>query len=161
MSSAIVGIVLGIFFTYFLVKAWVIMVSFLFNPSGRKWQKIINWAKHPYNDWDSVNGIGTRLYGHSEEAIIGSDTSFITTSYLCFILIPLVPLHEYRVIFRNKHRILFGSKAKYSILNTFQIDSKKYPLFKIFITPLALISCTSLIALIPYILISAIYGWIV
>lgn len=166
MSAKIIGtifiIILWVYIIYSLIKLWVVMVNFIFSPRGEQWQKIKKWAQQEYEyDWYSVNGVGTRLYGQEEGAIVGDDFSFVTTSYSCFIFIPLVPLYEHRVIPRGEHKTFLGRKENYTVLNTFEIDRKKYPIFKMFITPLALIFCTALIVFGLYFSAISFYNWIV
>ena len=43
----------------------------------------------------SLNGCGTRYYGRRYEAPAGS---YVTTEWLCFVYIPLVPIASYRVL---------------------------------------------------------------
>lgn len=43
----------------------------------------------------NINGIGTAFYG---EADLAPDHSFITTEWIIFLLIPLVPLRSFRVV---------------------------------------------------------------
>ena len=53
----------------------------------------------------TINGIGTSLYGHSDEM----DGTYVATLCLCFFFIPLVPLGRYRVSsYDGKHYQFYG-----------------------------------------------------
>ena len=43
----------------------------------------------------SVNGFGTKYYGHRESA---EDGSYITTLWITALFVPIVPLRSYRVL---------------------------------------------------------------
>lgn len=58
----------------------------------------------------SINGIGTTLYGKKDKR---DDGSYVATQWFIFLYIPVIPLHSYRVkkISQSKHE-----NAKYEIL---------------------------------------------
>lgn len=43
----------------------------------------------------TLNGIGTKFYGHRDEA---SDGSYVTTEWFTFVYIPLIPMRSFRVL---------------------------------------------------------------
>ncbi len=55
----------------------------------------------------TLNGFGFKLYGSSDE---DSDGTYMTTHYLVFFFIPIVPLARYRV-FRDGNRYAFLGKG--------------------------------------------------
>ena len=53
----------------------------------------------------TINGIGTSLYGHSDEM----NGTYVATLCLCFLFIPLIPLGRYRVSsYDGKHYRFYG-----------------------------------------------------
>jgi hypothetical protein len=43
----------------------------------------------------TVNGIGTTYYGRRD---IGPDGSYVTTEWLVFVYVPVIPIRSYRVV---------------------------------------------------------------
>jgi len=43
----------------------------------------------------SINGIGTKYYGNRDKA---TDGSYVTTEFIAFIFVPIIPLRSFRVV---------------------------------------------------------------
>jgi len=70
----------------------------------------------------SFQGIGTTYYGQRDFA---SDGSFITTEWVVFAGIPLVPLRSLRVCYQGAKSIVFPiihSEEKYLVLSKMPVD---------------------------------------
>jgi len=72
----------------------------------------------------SFNGIGTTFYGKKE---LKNDSSYITTKWFIFLLLPIFPVGTFRVR-RNaddKARNILGMVSEYEIIEELTLDKKQ------------------------------------
>ena len=62
-----------------------------------------------------INGCGTGLYGRRDPA---ADGSYVTTSFLCFLFVPIIPLRSYRIILTRKEPWLPFGNFSYVVLES-------------------------------------------
>lgn len=72
-----------------------------------------------FNMASSINGIGTTFYG---QAAFEPDGSFVTTKWIIFAYLPIIPTASMRVRYAGEDKGFFSSSTSYEVIMDYPID---------------------------------------
>jgi len=72
-----------------------------------------------FNMASSINGIGTTFYG---QAAFEPDGSFVTTKWIIFAYLPIIPTSSMRVRYAGEDKGFFSSSTSYEVIMDYPID---------------------------------------